>query len=148
MTKKILLYVLIAVAMVGCSLQPPGSEKSPCNTATCQVDVSVSGTAPNITVSVDPGTLVLAAGNHGPGGNGVTLVWHVKTAGYEFKDDSIQFYDPNFPRQFDQPGTGGSGAEYHIRDRNKDGKKWGYLVKVYDRSTGYWYVVDPWIQNG
>jgi hypothetical protein len=148
MTKTFWLYAVLATAMVGCALQPPGSEKSPCNTATCHVDVAVSGTAPNITVSVDPVTLRLATGNHGADGNGVTLVWQLRATGYEFKDDSIQFYDPNSPRQFDRAGTGGSGAQYHIRDRNNDGKKWGYLIKVYDRSTGYWYVVDPWIQNG
>jgi hypothetical protein len=147
MTKRILGYAVIVAALAGCGLQPPVSDKSPCNTATCQIDVSVSGTAPHVTVSVNMPTLLLARGNHGAGGNGVMIIWHLNSGAYEFKDDSIQFYDPAYAGQFDQLGKEGSGA-YHARDRNADGKKWGYLIKVYDRATGYWYVVDPWIQNG
>lgn len=149
MPKKSLLFAVIAAVLIGCSALPPGGDKSPpCGTATCQVDVSVSGTAPNIMISVNPQTLSLLKGNHGADGQGVLIRWLLKNDRYKFENDSIQFYDPNFPQQFHNAAPEGSGAQYHVRDRNTDGKPWGYLIKVYDRSTGHWYAVDPWIQNG
>lgn len=150
MTKKIFLcFAVVGATLLGCTttMKLDGVTGAPCNTAICQVDVYVSGTPPVVTVNQQ--ILTVAKGNHGAGGNGVLILWVLKDSpGYALREDSIQFYDPKFSRQFDQPDSGGNGAQFHWRDQNDDGLKWGYQIKVYDRSTGVWTPLDPWIQNG
>ena len=134
--------------MLGCGTRAQFlTAGQPCASVVCQVEVSISGQPPK--VSVDLPELALATGNYGQGGNGVVIVWHLNNPqDYEFRDDSIQFYDPAYSNQFDQLGKDSSGAVFKGRDKNRDGKKWGYMIKVYDRNTGYWYPLDPWIYNG
>ena len=148
MTMKIFACVGAAVILWGCAIGPrDGSLVEPCADEICQVDVYVSGTPPVITVNKQ--TLTLRKGNYGRNDNGVLILWVLKESpGYTFREDSIQFYDPNSPQQFDDPKLSGAGAQFHWRDQNRDGLTWGYQIKVYDRRTGVWTPLDPWIQNG
>jgi len=89
--------------------------------------------------------------NHGHDGNGVLIHWVlVSSPNYTFRADSIQFYDPSSPSQFDvpKPQPQQNGNQFEVRDQNTDGIKWGYQIKIYDRKTGVWTPLDRWIQNG
>jgi hypothetical protein len=83
------------------------------------------------------------------GGNPRTIVWHLRNNQYEFKDDCVQFKDSGSAGEFS--AIGGSGAQCHAMDRNSNNPPsgaWSYQIKVYDKSTGSWLALDPWIKNG
>lgn len=149
MNNRVLLCVMSLFVLAGC--QPASSQRTDtpvraqCNAAVCQIKVDVAGTPPRITVDVDE--LQVTRGNHGPGNAGVMIHWKLTNNDYEFRDDSIQFYDPRFPTQFDQPGTGDNRSLFRFRNKNSERGSWGYQVKVYDRRTGVWIQLDPLIFN-
>ncbi|MFO1325553.1 MAG: hypothetical protein U1F15_16035 [Burkholderiales bacterium] len=149
MNKKAWLWAVSIVILAGC--QPAASQRSDnpikaqCNAAVCQIKVDVAGTPPRVTVDIDE--LTVTRGNRGPGGAGVTIHWKLTNNDYEFRDDSIQFYDPRFPTQFDQPGTGDNRSLFRFRNKNSERGSWGYQIKVYDRRTGVWIQLDPFIMN-
>jgi hypothetical protein len=93
--------------------------------------------------------LEINANNHGPGGNGVRIVWHV-SGDYTFKDDGIRPKDDSaagWSSQFSGPGTGGSGKQFHWTDKNTDNNLYKYKITVYDKG-GNPLSSDPGIQNG
>ena len=131
--------------------RPPTTQE--CKTPTCQIDVDVvtrtrNGAAINTIVVVDE--LLVLKDNHGQGGNGVRIIWHVTNPQYCMRDDSIQFYEDAARNQFRAPGTGGDGKEFHWTDANTDSSRhyYGYQLKVYNCRTGDWIPLDPGIWNG
>jgi hypothetical protein len=137
------------VAACGKESQPPTPGASAkCTTAECKVAVHVSGTPP--AVSAMPPILPIDANNHGPNNQGVRIIWHIVENGYKFQDDGIQFKGANVgsaPTQFDQPGAGGDGKEFHYRDKNTDNKTYDYKITVHD-ANGNAIASDPSIVNG
>jgi hypothetical protein len=125
----------------GPSGHPPG--RTVCNMSVCQIKVDVTGTPPRIIVDVDE--LVVAKGNRGSDGDGVKIQWHLQNNDYEFKDDSIQYYDRRYWEQFDQ--LSGAGPQFQCRSKNTAAGRWGYLIKVYHRRTGDPISLDPVIIN-
>jgi hypothetical protein len=137
--------VAAAIAAAGCDKKPEQGTATHCRGDECQVKLTVVNGVPK--PDIDP--VPVAEGNHGAGGNGVILHWHVE-GDYSFRDDGIQPKGDSvegWPRQFDQPGTGGSGKEFHWRDKNTDTTKYTYKITVYDKD-GVPHASDPAVQNG
>lgn len=142
-THGILCGLVAAVLLAACAAPGAqtgaGAASSTCTTPQCQLDVFVEGSPPRIRVSVDNLTV--------RGNQNVMIHWHLRNNDYEFKDDSIQFYDPRWTGQFSAPGTSGSGSQFHFTDRNSERGEWGYLIKVYEKRTGKWIPLDPTVIN-
>ena len=148
MNYKPLSYLAVALLVIGCqtsSSQTGGAQMAspPCNAAVCQVNVDVQGSPPRITVDID--SLVIARGNQGTGANGVMIHWRLRNNDYEFKNDSIQYYEASYGQQFDL--LQGSGPQFQCRDKNTAAGRWGYQIKVYDKATGASILLDPTIVN-
>lgn len=144
MSRKLVICA-VAALLFGCQATPTGGQRMGatvnCTTPQCQIDVAVSDGNPPV-ISVDVETLTIAR----PSRN-VKIHWHLRNNDYEFKNDSIQFYDPAAARQFDEPGVEGSGAQFHYTDKNTVGGRFGYQIKVYNKRTGVWTTLDPAIFN-
>ena len=142
MNRKLLSCVVIAL-LVGCQAAPTGGQRTAssatCAQPQCQIDVMVTGTPPVISVNIDDLTIQRT--------RDVMIHWHLRNNDYEFKDDSIQFYDPASSDQFTGPGTSGSGAQFHYTNKNTRNGRFGYQIKVYNKRTGVWMTLDPAIVN-
>lgn len=125
------------------SLQPKAAVEcavnGPCDIPVDVVTVIGNGTSQTWIVAPDT---EIATGNHG-----VKIHWHLTNHDYYFQNDSIAFYEARSRDQFSGPGTGGDGAEFHWTDRNSDVHGYGYQIKVYNRKTGDWLTLDPFIWN-
>ena len=121
-----------------------------CTGNVCAIDVAVTTATVNghsQTIIGPVPDLIVVKGNHGPGGQGVRIVWHLTAPGYMFNDDGITFKSESAGGQFSAPGTGGAGADFHWTDKNTDTNPYGYQIKIYNRSTGEWSTLDPTIIN-
>src|SRR5262249_54452318 len=102
MKRNILLGAVFALLLVACQTVPgqtgaapaAAAKRSVCNAAVCQIQVEVTGSPPRISVDIDE--LVVARGNQGPGGSGVAIQWRLSSNDYEFRNDSIQYYDSGY----------------------------------------------------
>lgn len=115
----------------------------------CEIPVDVvtmTGNGVMRTVIVAPDAEI-AKGNHGVDNRGVAIQWHLTNPEYSFHPDSIAFYEAHSTEQFSGPGVGARGDEFHYTDRNTDVHGYGYQIKVYNRRTGDWLTLDPYIWN-
>ena len=149
MTARGLIAAAIAsIALVGCATIDIAGFRffkvtKTCETNSCPViDVSVQGNPPYLKVSAD--TLLMKHGNED-----ANIIWQLRTDGYEFRDDSISFYNPTRAEtQFSKVGPTNKTKTYHLRDKNKDDVyAYGYQIKVYEVSSGIWIPLDPWVVN-
>jgi hypothetical protein len=153
MNRHILLGAVFALLVAACQTAPGQTGAAPsvaanrgvCNAAVCQIHVNVTGSPPRISVDVDE--LVVARGNQGPGGSGVAIQWRLANNDYEFRGDSIQYYDSGYGSQFDQLRPEGNGSQFHCRNKNSAVGRWGYLIKLYNKRTGASVSLDPAIFN-
>lgn len=130
---------------------PPAPTRQDCSAATCPIDVDVVASMRNGEMRLSIKTvdeLHVLKENHGTDGKGIQIVWHLKNPDYRFEDDSVEFYEGQATSQFSGNGIGREGAEYRWVDRNTDSHRYGYQLKVYNRKTGDWIPLDPWIWNG
>jgi hypothetical protein len=142
MNRTIFASVILVTVLAGCQTPTgiaPTPESTTCTLPQCQIQVFVTGSPPAVSVDI---TRLVVRGNQN-----VMIHWHLRNNDYEFKDDGIQFYDPKAADQFDRPGTSGSGAQFHYRDKNTARGEWGYQIKVYEKRTGKWIPLDPVIIN-
>lgn len=147
MARRGLIAVVVAsIALIGCaSFDMTGFRffkiTKTCETNTCPIIiVTVEGTPPQVKVSID--TLVMKNGNQN-----ANIFWRLDTAGYEFRDDSVSFYNPTrAATQFSRVSQ--SRNMYHLKDKNIDDVyAYGYQIKVYDPTSGIWIPLDPWVVN-
>ncbi|HET7261612.1 MAG TPA: hypothetical protein VFK60_07280 [Casimicrobiaceae bacterium] len=121
------------------SAQVECNANGPCDIRVDVVTMIGNGVARTTIVAPDA---KIAKGNHG-----VTIHWHITNPDYTFKDDGIAFYEASSAGQFSGPSVGGRGEEFHFTDRNTDTHGYGYQIKVYNRKTGDWLTLDPYIWN-
>ena len=153
MRRIAIVSTLLALLVAGCqttsgqtgATPAAAAARSVCNAAVCQIAVHVTGSPPRLSVDIDE--LVVARGNQGPGGGGVAIQWRLQNNDYEFKVDSIQYYESGYSTQFDQLRPEGAGSQFHCRNKNSARGRWGYQIKVYDRRTGTSIALDPTILN-
>lgn len=123
-------------------LTPPPVEckvNGPCKIPVDVVTVTGNGITRTTIIAPDA---EIAKGNHG-----VAIQWHLTNPDYRFQNDSIAFYEVLSAGQFSDPRVGGDGEEFHYTDKNTDVHGYGYQIKIYDRKTGDWLTLDPFIWN-
>ena len=138
-TRGIFCGLVAAVLLAACASPGPPGRSETCTAAQCELDVSVVGSPPRVRVNIE--TLTVR------GNRNVAIAWNLKSDQYEFKDDSIQFYDPRAAREFSAPTAGEKGAQVRLTNRNSEKGEWGYQIKVYEKATGKWIPLDPAIFN-
>ena len=149
---QVVATAVLAVAIAGPWSSPARAQPTPCPGASCDVIVTVAGTAAAPVVAVSANEIKMARGQRN-----VVITWKLQAPDYEFRADSITAHTA--------PPTGGkltttseawvdqcttlnhTDTTYRIRNRNTKPGPLFYNVKVYRRSNGAPVVLDPAIIN-
>jgi hypothetical protein len=142
-----------ACALALCVLLPAARAQTvTCPGNSCDVVVTVSGSPAAPVVAVNAPELRMTRGARNP-----VITWKLEAAGYEFRTDSVRPYTGSttptkttttqaaWDDQCTRLNT--SGTAIRIRNKNDKAVRLYYDVKVYRKSDGQAFVLDPVIMN-
>ena len=177
-TTKLVGLVLAAVVLAGCATRSPSESnskgmcslattkadcpgtltkvpESQCKGASCDTDVNIVWDGNACQVIVAAQTIKMEKGN-----SGAFLRWFLPTGSkWEFREEStpfalpIHFIDQNAPglkEQFSQRNVIANGRGVHIKNMNKNDKKYDYKLRAFKQGGGANDCIDstdPAIQN-
>ncbi|MFO1415400.1 MAG: hypothetical protein U1F10_16145 [Burkholderiales bacterium] len=142
-----------AAALVLWALVPAAvAQTVTCPGNSCDVVVTVGGTPAAPVVAVNAPELRMSRGARNP-----VITWKLEAAGYEFRTDSIRPYGgpssatkrTTTQAEWDDQCTrlNTSGTAIRIRNKNDKAVSLYYDVKVYRKSDGKAFTLDPVIMN-
>ena len=141
-----LAVIVFGIAAAGSGIRVADAQPIPCPGASCDVVVTMEGTTPR---AYD---LQMGKGN-----KNAEIVWKLQAPGYEFRADSIKPHTapPSGGKQTTTQAAWDdqmrlqnySDTTYRMKNDNTAAGTLYYDIKVYQKSTGVAYTLDPAIIN-
>lgn len=145
--------IVVALSAAGPGLGPANAQRVDCPGASCDVSVTVTGNPASPTVGVSANELKM-----GNGQRNVMITWKLVNApDFEFRRDSIKPHAgaPVGAKQTTAQAAwdaqiqfqNSNATQYKVKNKNDAAATLYYDVKVYRKSNGNPYTLDPAIFN-